>query len=98
MALTMSYAGEIEEILSGHSAVGVAVVRNPHPWFGRGGAASALEAGAEVDRGWDPRSVQDEPSRVRVCARHMWCVDGRPTLELSPRRDRDDDEDRLVNG
>ena len=50
MALTTSYPGEIEEILSEQPAVrGAAVVGIPHPEFGEDvGAAVAVEAGAGV--------------------------------------------------
>ena len=50
MALTTSYPGEIEEILSERLAVcGAAVVGIAHPEFGEDvGAAVALKAGAGV--------------------------------------------------
>jgi long-chain acyl-CoA synthetase len=80
VALTTSYPGEIEEILSERLAVrGAAVVGIAHPEFGEDvGAAVALKAGAGVTGEGIRDQFQDDRRLVRVFAGHGWFVDELP--------------------
>ena len=85
MALTTSYPGEIEEILSERLAVrGAAVVGIAHPEFGEDvGAAVALKAGAGVtgDGIRDEFRTTVDSSSV---AGHVWFADELPKDRCCP--------------
>jgi long-chain acyl-CoA synthetase len=99
VALTTSYPGEIEEILSERLAVrGAAVVGIAHPEFGEDvGAAVALKAGAGVTGD----GIRDQ-FRTTVdsyeCSQATSFVDELPKARVAHAAGGDDGEDRLVNG